>query len=101
GRGGVWTTIGTGMADARSNAAAVTLADGRILLVGGTGAGGGETAVLSSVELFDPVADVFTRTGDLHQARQDLTATRLQDGRVLVAGGSDGRRSLPSAEVFD
>src|SRR5690349_1235843 len=41
--------------------------------------------------------------GDLHTARIYHTATRLLDGRVLVAGGRAGCCSyaLPSAELFD
>ncbi|HJT17446.1 MAG TPA: kelch repeat-containing protein [Thermoanaerobaculia bacterium] len=39
----------------------------------------------------------FVRTGDMHVAREGHTATLLQDGRVLMAGGS----SDTTAEVYD
>jgi WD40 repeat protein len=48
-----------------------------------------------------PAAGAFSPTGWLREAREDHTATRLPDGRVLVvAGGGDGL-ALDSAEVWD
>ena len=43
----------------------------------------------------------WTTTGSMAQARSQHTATRLANGNVLVAGGSDGVVSLASAELFD
>jgi len=39
--------------------------------------------------------------GSLATGRSDHTAVRLPDGRVLVAGGTDGTTVLKSVEVFD
>jgi len=39
-------------------------------------------------------------TGSLHTARSSHTATLLQDGKVLVAGGHDGSGTLASAERY-
>jgi N-acetylneuraminic acid mutarotase len=43
---------------------------------------------------------VWTVTGSLHEARSNHTATLLQNGKVLVAGGY-GSAALASAELYD
>src|SRR6266481_4872786 len=55
-----------------------------------------------SVSRADPaVPGAWTLTGSMHDARQQHTATLLQDGRVLVAGGDNLQGSLHSAELYD
>ncbi len=92
----------------RTNHAQVLLADGRVLLCGGTGYGG----KLDSAEIFDPQADSFELLADsMNRRRTDHTATLLDDGTVLIAGGfgeddedevEDGFiETLLSAEIFD
>jgi hypothetical protein len=43
----------------------------------------------------------FMPTESMTVARDAHTATLLQDGRVLIAGGTDGSSSLVSAELYD
>jgi WD40 repeat protein len=43
----------------------------------------------------------FTLTGSMAFARDAHTATLLQNGRVLIAGGTDGSTALASAELYD
>ena len=91
------------MTSPRANAAAIRLRDGRVLICGGTATGqvGG---VLSSAELYDPVARTFTPTGSMSVARAGQTITMLRDGRVLLTGGVQNagfRSQLASAEIYD
>ncbi len=91
------------MTTARANAAAIRLRDGRVLICGGTATGeiGG---VLSSAEIYDPVARTFTPTGSMTVPRTGQTITMLRDGRVLLTGGDQNagfRSQLASAEIYD
>ncbi len=76
---------GASMTAARALHQAVTLQDGRVLIVGGTDALGG---VLSSCEIFDPATGAYTATGAMATPRALHAAVRLADGRVLAAGGT-------------
>jgi hypothetical protein len=96
---GVWSAAGA-LKVARRNHAAVTLVDGRVLVVGGSPVQ--LIGALASAELFEPATGEWTVAASMAVARIDPTAVLLADGRVLVVGGSDvDRRTLRSAEVFD
>jgi hypothetical protein len=73
--------------------ASALLTDGRVLVLGDTGA--------PAEALFDPATGRFSITGSLATRRVNETATSLQDGRVLVAGGDNGTGLLASTELFD
>jgi hypothetical protein len=82
---------------------AVLLSDGRVLILGGqTWQIGQPSRTLASAEIYDPHTGRFTRTGaPMHFARDRCTATVLEDGHVLIVGGTDkGNPPLP-AEIFD
>jgi len=94
------STLPTGLtgsvAVARSSGhAAVGLPDGRVLVVGGWRGFG----PVGSAELWDPVTGSFTPTGTLDPARNHASATLLQGGRVLVAGGYAGQYEYSSNAV--
>ena len=80
----------------RTGHTATLLADGRILVAGGSGPDG---AALATAEIFDPGSGTFSPTGSMVVAREYGVATRLPDGRVLIAGG--GPSDAVSAEVYD
>jgi CARDB/Galactose oxidase, central domain len=99
---------GTFMATGRLNTArvyhtATLLNNGMALIAGGTGSP--NTLIpLAGAELYNPATGVFTATGSLNTARHRHTATLLNNGTVLFAGGSQGFsgiNSLASAELYD
>ena len=64
---------------------------GHVLAIGGdvTGGavfGGGQQA-FDSVEIYDPATSQFSSFGTMTAARQNHSATELNDGRILIAGG--------------
>jgi IPT/TIG domain/Bacterial Ig-like domain (group 2)/Galactose oxidase, central domain len=88
---------------ARVSHTATLLPNGNVLIVGGEDCEG-TCAILSSAELYNPATESFTTTGSLGTAREDHTATLLQNGKVLIAGGDNfqgGGASLASAELYD
>ena len=89
---------------ARTNHAAVLLGDNSVLLTGGGGGDAGDIS-LASAELFDSRAGTWSTVAPMGGTRTGHTATRLNDGRVVVVGGESvqrgARNSLTSAEIFD
>ncbi len=97
-----WTPVGA-LNVRRGFHRATLLADGKVLVTGGLQYTG-TYAPLTSAELFDPATATWTPVGSLNEARGSHTATLLQDGRVLVAGGSNqevGGVQIASAEIYD
>jgi len=69
--------------DARSDHAAVALATGMVMVIGGNQG----PRLLQSVEIYDPKNDRWFRASPLPTPRTAHSAFTLSDGRVLVAGG--------------
>jgi hypothetical protein len=93
---------------------ATLLLDGNVLIAGGLG-DGPTNIIAASAEIYDAATNKFAPTGDLTRPRVGHSATRLPDGRILIAGGygplgntKSGECSLSSicglltsAEVYD
>ena len=96
------------LAEARGYQTATMLANGRVLITGGGPASwpgsitGITGPILASAELYDAGTGTFGPTGAMATPREGHTATRLRDGRVLIAGGADYQaHALASAELYD
>ena len=88
---GAFSSTGN-MLSGRSFHTLTLLPDGEVLAAGGetdlcssNGCSGAGT--LATAELYDPVSGTFSPTGSMAQNREGHTATLLNDGRVLMAGG--------------
>ncbi len=100
-----WATIEV-MGAARAFATATALPSGKVLIVGGTDG----TTSLDSAESFDPFAKEGAgkwnglapmKIGNESLGRHAHSATILQDGRVLVAGGVRGVGATQDALILD
>jgi N-acetylneuraminic acid mutarotase len=78
------------MTTARTGHTATLLQNGQVLV-----AGGGNSTVVASAELYDPATGTWTLTGSMATARTYHTATLLPNGEVLVVGGlSNGNSGI-------
>lgn len=93
---GLFTAAAGAMGVARFYPTTTLLADGRVLVTGGSS----NSAVLASAEIYDPATGTFAATGSMSAARAGHTATRLADGKVLITGGY-GSTFDATAEIFD
>jgi hypothetical protein len=106
---GAWSAT-QNMVEPRGAHTATLLADGRILVAGGSGSAEVNPcqchAPVGSSELYDPASGTWSATASMVEVRSGHTATLLPDGRVLVASGNGmeigiGGVMLASAELYD
>jgi hypothetical protein len=84
---GTFSATGS-MATARMDHTATLLQSGQVLIVGGDNfCCGGGVESLSSAELYDPSTGTFTSARRMNNDHFGHTATLLNDGTVLIAGG--------------
>jgi hypothetical protein len=90
----------------RQSHTATLLNSGLVLVTGGYISGSGTQT--DTAEIFNPQTGTWRYTGlplgprtVMMQPRREHTATRLADGRVLIAGGANGAMRLNTAEIFD
>jgi hypothetical protein len=82
-----------------------TLQNGKVLVAGGRLVSplpnGQPPVVTASADSFDPVSGSFVPTDDMVFAREDHTATLLNNGDVLISGGRDADgNTLTAAELY-
>jgi len=82
---------------------ATLLPNGKVLIAGGEEVNeGGFSVLLASAELYDPASGLFSHTGSMVTGRELHTATLLNNGRVLIAGGEDAKGyAVTRAEIYD
>ncbi|MCL4502878.1 MAG: hypothetical protein M1438_13680 [Deltaproteobacteria bacterium] len=105
---GTWTPTGS-LNTGRSGHTATLLNDGRVLVVAGTilvqGPLGPIVQATNSAEIYHPTNKTWTTASSLNPnfPRSLHTATRLPDGRVLVAGGQVPSPGgiLHDVEIYD
>jgi len=93
---GTFTLTGS-MKTARELFTATLLNNGEVLAAGGQNSNL-VAPFLSSAELYNPSTGKWTSTGSLNAGRYNHTATFLNSGHVLIAGGG---AHLASTELYD
>jgi hypothetical protein len=84
---------------ARDSHSATLLANGMVLVAGGyshsfDGDADPEWETMSVAELFDPATSTSTPAASLEEGRAKHTATLLNNGQVLITGGTAGYQEL-------
>ncbi|MCX5657419.1 MAG: HEAT repeat domain-containing protein, partial [Candidatus Omnitrophica bacterium] len=103
---GLFTTVGN-ITTPNNSPIATLLSNGKVLITGGYG--DSPTANVyppklerfSSAELYDLSAGSSVATGNMTTPKERHTATLLPTGKVLIAGGFNGKDHLATAELYD
>jgi len=83
---------------------AILLDDGRVLVTGGffIDKDSNTRGYLNVCEIYDPSTNKWSLTDTLKSKRAGHTITKLNDGRILVAGGfNEDELSINKCEIFD
>ena len=84
----------------RSSHTATLLANGKVLAVGGN-ANTFNAFSIKNVESYNPATNAWAPVSSLTTGRSFHTATLLNNGKLLVAGGIGNGNTLSSAELYD
>lgn len=95
---GTWSPASS-MASSRAHHTATLLQDGRVLVAGGFTTAGGTFDYEGTAEVYHPTTDAWVPAGPLAWRRGGHTATLLNDGKVLLAGGARSQAAV--AELYD
>jgi hypothetical protein len=101
---GLWTPTGS-MSGARDSHTATLLPSGKVLIVGGENVIIGCCYIafgMTTADIYDPVSGTWSPTGSMATPRIFHTATLLDNGKVLAAGGVLAwGPAIASAEIYD
>ncbi len=100
---GTFRTLASRMSEPRTDFAAVRTGT-TVLLAGGFWLQTTPVNIehfLASTDRFDPATELFTAGVPMGSARRYPMSASLQNGTVLLAGGSGGGGSLDTAEAYD
>jgi len=84
----------TGLLAARHGHTATRMGNGKVFIAGGVRENPTSTTYWQTTEIFDPQSGLFDGGPEMAWVRKAHTATLLEDGRILLAGGiglSDGQ----------
>jgi N-acetylneuraminic acid mutarotase len=96
---GKYTATGN-MPSNRQEHVAVLLSTGLVLVAGGNNVTSSSTTTLASCATYNPSTGAWATASSMNNARVDHTATMLNNGHVLAAGGDNNNGELSSAELF-
>jgi len=98
---GSFTQTGS-MSLARFGQSATLLPNGQVLIAGGETISGNVSSDAASAELFNPATGQFSLTGGMSVGREFASSALLNNGSVLIAGGSQVLTgTLREAEIYD
>lgn len=97
---GTWSTTGN-MLTPRALFPAVLLASGKVLVAGGYTTGPNNTVKTANAELYDPATGSWAAAGPLGDVRAEGLMQRLNDGRILLAGGKDPGNCTNRVELYN
>lgn len=73
--------------------------DGKIYVIGGSDSA--ESAAFASIDVYDPVTDIWTYKTEMPRARMGLTAS-FADGKIYIIGGANGMEiAFREVDVYD
>jgi hypothetical protein len=79
---------------------ATSLDSGDVLVVGGYRIHGPTVVGMYRADIYSPARMTFSRTGSTSVARLSHTATLLDNGSVMVAGGIDANSNVTASVEF-
>ena len=92
-----WSSADSMVMEGRSKYTISSTLNGNVLITGGWYV----SRLTAGAELYDSATNTWSSAGNMSIARRGFTATTLQNGNVLVAGGIDNDGSLQtSAEIY-